>query len=85
MEYLLASFKSRTDAVALNENLRRKGIRSAIIPTPKQQGVGCGLSVKVYAVNPEYVVRAISAHGYRSFIGLFAVTERSGGFYIRQI
>ena len=42
-----AVFRSRTQAVECNGRLRASGVPSALVNTPKEAGVGCGLSVKV--------------------------------------
>ena len=47
MEYIIVAFRSRAHTVKFHEFLRRNGIFSEVINTPKEAGVGCGLSVKV--------------------------------------
>lgn len=46
MIYYVFVFKARTGAVKFNEALKREGINSSLINTPKAAGIGCGLSVK---------------------------------------
>ncbi|MBP5661780.1 MAG: DUF3343 domain-containing protein [Clostridia bacterium] len=46
-EFLIISFRSRTQVMHFARILRGAGIFSDIISTPRQVAVGCGLSVKV--------------------------------------
>lgn len=42
----LASFRSRTQVLRLEEALRRAGLAAGIISTPREVAMGCGLSVR---------------------------------------
>lgn len=43
----IAVFRSRGQAVDCNMRLRKSGIPSNLINTPKEAGIGCGLSVRL--------------------------------------
>ena len=47
MTEILAVFRSRSQAVDCNMRLRSYGVPSNLVNTPKEAGVGCGLSVKI--------------------------------------
>ena len=47
MEYLIVAFRSREHTVKFYNFLKSVGINGEIINTPKEAGVGCGLSVKI--------------------------------------
>ena len=49
MEYYIAVFWSRSEAFSYANLLRRNNIPSAMIPTPKEAGRTCGISVKILA------------------------------------
>ena len=58
MGFYIAIFRSRTDAMILNDELKKRGVNAKIIPTPERAAVGCGLSVKFYG--DEYAVIALA-------------------------
>lgn len=73
MEYVLASFRSRNDTVGFYNFLKRNGLRCEIANTPKEAGVGCGISVKFRAEYLRAVKSALQVYGTRSFAGFFIV------------
>ena len=42
----LAAFRSRTQVLRLEDALRRAGLSSGVISTPREIAMGCGLSVR---------------------------------------
>ena len=42
----IASFRSRTQVLRLEDALRRAGLSAGVISTPRQVAIGCGLSVR---------------------------------------
>lgn len=42
----IASFRSRTQVLRLEDALRRAGLNSGVISTPREVAMGCGLSVR---------------------------------------
>ena len=42
----LAAFRSRTQVLRFEEALRRAGLASGVISTPREVSMGCGLSVR---------------------------------------
>jgi hypothetical protein len=56
MEWVIVAFRSRSHTVKFSNLLGQMGIPNQIVNTPKEAGVGCGLSLKikkgyVYVVN----------------------------------
>ena len=85
MEYLVVAFRSRTDTVRFYEFLRRNGLNSQIVNTPKQAGVGCGLSVKTAISNLEGIKKAIRFTAFSSFAGIFLVKNAFGNVIVKSI
>ncbi|MCH5149016.1 MAG: DUF3343 domain-containing protein [Clostridiales bacterium] len=78
MTDILAVFRSRSQAVDCNSRFRRGGIPSNLINTPKEAGVGCGLSVK-FPQNMETRARALVSSGrYSAFYGFMIVNTNYG-------
>lgn len=85
MEYLVVAFRSRTHTVKFSEYLRRYGINNEIVNTPKQAGVGCGLSVKVSTSLFSIVKKAVFSVNLSSFAGFFLVTVYRNQIKVRSI
>ena len=49
MEDIILAFRSRSDTVRFAEFLKNNSVPAEIVNTPKEAGVGCGLSVKFSA------------------------------------
>ncbi|MCH5143215.1 MAG: DUF3343 domain-containing protein [Clostridiales bacterium] len=78
MTEILAVFRSRSQAMDCNSRLRRGGIPSSLINTPKEAGVGCGLSVK-FPQSTEKSARALISGGrYSAFYGYMIVNINYG-------
>lgn len=85
MEFVVVAFRSRAHTVKFAEFLRRNGISAEIINTPKEAGVGCGLSVKVKKTVFSTVKRAALSLRLNSFAGFFLVTLVGGKRLVRAI
>lgn len=85
MEYLVIAFRSRSDTVRFHNFLKSNGVNCEIVNTPKQAGVGCGLSVKVLGLALSVVKNALRVFGESSFIGVFMVTITKDKKIVRSI
>lgn len=85
MEYVAAAFRSRSETVRFYEYLRSYGANAEIINTPKEAGVGCGLSVKISTDILLAVKRAAAAFPARSFAGFFLVKSVGGKRYVKSV
>ncbi len=73
MEYVVVAFRSRAHTVKFSSLLSSNGVRNEIINTPKEAGVGCGLSVKISKDQFYAVKRAVLSLKPSSFAGFFLV------------
>ena len=85
MEYVVVAFRSREHTVRFYGLLSQNGVASEIINTPKEAGVGCGLSVKIKKENFSTVKNAVRYASLSSFAGFFLVTILSGKRTVRSI
>lgn len=85
MEYVAVSFRSRAHTVKFYGFLREHGVYSEIINTPKEAGVGCGLSVKINPGDLSLVKSAVRAAGLGGFAGFFHVKMLYGKRTVRSI
>ena len=44
--FAIASFRSRTQVLRFEDALRRAGLPSGVVSTPREVAMGCGLSVR---------------------------------------
>ena len=85
MEYIVIAFRSRGHTVKFYQLLQENRIGAQIINTPKEAGVGCGLSVKIM---PTQIINAktlLNKSALSSFAGLFMVKEFSSSRLVRVI
>ena len=85
MEYIIVAFRSRTQTVKLNKILQSMGINSEIVNTPKEAGVGCGLSVKISPYYFERVKSVVFSVGFSAFAGFFMVKITANKKFVRSI
>ncbi len=85
MDYVVVAFRSRAHTVKFYEALKMNGIGAEIINTPKEAGVGCGLSVKVKKENLFSVRRAVNALSLASFAGIFSVNSLGSKRIVKSI
>ncbi|MBR2614795.1 MAG: DUF3343 domain-containing protein [Clostridia bacterium] len=76
--YIIASFRSRLDAIMVKKELDMRGIFAEVVSTPKEANVGCGLSVKINPYNLNYIKRIILTSGAKTFIAFFKVVKNKG-------
>ena len=74
----IASFRSRQQVLKFEGALRREGIRTSIITTPRDVSMGCGLSIR-FELEDYPAVREICAHLRPSnLIGFYRITREGG-------
>ena len=73
---VLAVFRSRAHTLAYAAALRAAGVPVQTVSTPKEAGVGCGISAKFEEVFLPRAKKTLAARPYSSFAGFM----QSGGF-----
>ena len=73
MEHVIVAFRSRAETVKFSEVLKKYGVYNEIVSTPKEAGVGCGLSLKISQQSITATKRVIAVLGAKSFAGFFLV------------
>lgn len=74
----IGAFRSRQQVMRFDSALRRAGVRSQVISTPRDVSVGCGLSVRFELSDAQAVLDAYQRARPGNLIGFYRVT-RSGG------
>lgn len=76
--FAIAAFRSRQQVLRFEAALRRVGIKTEVITTPRDVSVGCGLSVR-FELEDQEDVRAVY-HQLRptNLIGFYRVQRKNG-------
>ncbi len=85
MTEILAVFRSRSQAVDCNAKLHAYGVQSAIVNTPKDANIGCGLSVKIPQNTLPRVKALIRNCNYSAFYGFFTINTQYGRTFFGRI
>jgi hypothetical protein len=85
MEFIIVAFRSRAHTIKFFNLLSANGIASKIVNTPKEAGVGCGLSVKVSKERLSMIKNIAYRSGLDSLAGFFIVQYNSGKRLVRSI
>ena len=74
----IAAFRSRQQVLRFEDALRREGIPSGVMTTPRAVALGCGLSVRFDIENAQRVRSVLQKENPGNLIGLYRV-EQTGG------
>lgn len=85
MDYVIVAFRSRAHTVKFYELLRRNNLPCEIVNTPKEAGVGCGLSVKVTKDRFVMVKNLVYSIKLSSFAGFFLYKTMGGKRFVKTI
>ena len=85
MEFLIVAFRSRAHTIKFANLLSAHGIAMEIVNTPKEAGVGCGLSVRIKRESFSLVKQIVFSLSLSSFAGFFTVNEIGGRKIVRSI
>ena len=85
MEYIAIAFRSRAHTMKFYQLLTANGVYAQIVNTPKEAGVGCGLSAKISPSSLVYAKKVLSKSGLNSFAGIFSVKELGSVRSVRSI
>lgn len=85
MEYVVVAFRSRAHTVSVAKLFRTNGIFNEIVNTPKEAGVGCGLSIKISHQQLNLAKKLVYSLSIPSFAGFFMVKNVAGGRIVKTI
>ena len=69
----IASFRSRTQVLRMEEALRRAGLTAGVISTPREVAMGCGLSVRFELSDYPQIVSIYRRMSPSALIGFYRV------------
>lgn len=77
----IAAFRSRTQVLRFEDALRRAGLSSGVVSTPREVAIGCGLSVRFDLSQTAQVMGVYRKTNPGALIGFYRVD----GYGTRQI
>jgi len=69
--YGVAAFRSRQQVLRFEAALRRRGVPTRVVTTPRDISMGCGLSVRFSLADLAAVRRVLAAENPGNLIGLY--------------
>ena len=72
-DYGIAAYRSRTQVLRLEAQLKRDGVACMVVSTPREVALGCGLSVRFELADLDRVRRAVDRVPQQGLIGLYQV------------
>ena len=76
--YGIAAFRSRQQVLMLESALKREGIETRVVNTPRDVALGCGLSVRFEMKDLDRVKKVISARRPGNMVGVYRVDNAGG-------
>ncbi|MEF9895359.1 MAG: DUF3343 domain-containing protein, partial [Clostridia bacterium] len=73
----VAAFRSRQQVMNFDGALRRAGIESKIISTPRDVAIGCGLSVEFKIEDAQAVMQVLDRVRPGNLIGMYRIDRQS--------
>jgi len=78
-QFGIASFRSRQQVAAFEQALRRHGVQTGIVSTPRAVALGCGLSVKFQLSDARRVQEVYHTAQPGNLIGFYRVLSDGRG------
>ncbi len=77
MKYCYAIFLSKTQAINFAEILNKNNVLCKIVSTPKEAGLGCGISASFSPYYIDFAKGVVKKHGLDS-LKKFIIIEKNG-------
>jgi len=77
--YGIAAFRSRQQVLMFENVLRREGMQTQVVSTPRDVSMGCGLSVRFRLEDTDRVIRAMGRINRGNLIGVYRVEHNGRG------
>ncbi len=77
-DYGIAAFRSRQQVLRFEDALRREGIATSVMTTPRAVALGCGLSVRFDIEDAARVREVLGRENPGNLIGLYRVNSGGG-------
>jgi len=85
MDYVVIVSRTRTGAIKISKIMFGAGIENKVINTPKEAGVGCGLSVAIRVRDYKKAKIALYPYGAEVEHAFFSVKETYGRRTVKRI
>ena len=82
---IIAAFKSKKQMILFDVLLRKKNVKTKVVPTPKAIALGCGLSVEITQKDIEIAKQIIADSDFTAFEGFYKITRNRDGVRVIRI
>ena len=82
--FMIASFRLRQAVLRVDGQLRRMGVRTQIVSTPRAVAVGCGLSIR-FDERDMSAVRRLSQAETSTYLGIYRVENVNGRVLVQPV
>lgn len=72
---VIASFKSKKQMISFDMQLKKKQIKTRVIPTPSAIALGCGTSVEFDEIDINTAKEVIFNGNFTAFDGFYLISE----------
>ena len=83
--FLIAAYRSRQAVMRLDQSLRRAGVKTDIVSTPKAVAIGCGLSVRFDEGDLHRVRPIVNQENTSTFLGFYRVIHTGGRVLVSAV
>ena len=73
MKEMLIVFGNRTHTLTYQKMLKNMGVKCEVVPTPRELGVSCGLSVKTDLLQYDKALYVLKRGNYSSFQNFYEI------------
>ena len=84
-EYIIAVFSIRTSTIQFDKLLKKNGVKSLIVETPKSASASCGISVRFDVKNFQKAKEILAHSGIKNFVRFYHVSGLYGSLRISPI
>ncbi len=84
-EFYIGAFRSRAQCMRFFESLKFAGYDVAVVNTPREASIGCGISVQVRQEDFSRVRRLMYVQDYPSFAGWFLVRTEGRRYSLERL
>lgn len=83
--FTIAAFRSRQAVFKYEGMLKKIGIRTAILSTPRAVSMGCGLSLSFDTAQERRAIAAFAASPVNNLIGFYRVVRQHGRLSVTPV
>jgi|LGVE01.1.fsa_nt_gb hypothetical protein len=85
MDYIIIVFKNRNNTLKFYNMLKRAGVASSVMATPKGTNINCGICVKTDKKNFAVTKGLLLRSGASGFVGFYKISKQFGRLIVSKL